>query len=109
MAEKAASPVGRPRGGRAHRIGRVLVALLAGALALSVAIPLVVRGPIARWALARATASRCGSFAIGGGHLGWAAVWELALGQPIAIVLDDLRITGPDDRVVVAARSEERR
>ncbi len=103
MAEKAASPVGRPRGGLAHRVGRVLVALVAGALALSVAVPLVVRGPIARWALARATASRCGSFAIGGGHLGWAAIWELALGQPIAIVLDDLRITGPDGRVVVAA------
>ncbi|HEY5089396.1 MAG TPA: hypothetical protein VIK30_05470 [Polyangia bacterium] len=106
MAEKTASPVDRPGGGRQNRIGRigrVLIALLVGALALSVTVPLVVRGPVARWALARATASRCGSFAIGGGQLGWAAIWELALGRPIAIALDDLRITGPDGQVVIAA------
>jgi hypothetical protein len=111
MAETAASPDGPPRGKdggtrtrrRLRILGAIIGALLTIAVALAIALPLVVRGPIARWALARATASRCGSFAIGGGHLGWAAVWELALGRPIAVVLDDVQITGPDGRVVFAA------
>lgn len=109
MPEPTASPP--PQSGRGRRLGRrfaaVVAAVLASALALSFALPLVVRGPVARWALARATASRCGAFAIGGGHLGWATLWQLAFGRPIAIVVHDLRIAGPDGRVVLAAAQLE--
>jgi hypothetical protein len=88
-------------------VGRILAAviasLFAGAVALSVALPLVVRGAAARWVFSRATASLCGSFSLGGGHLGWAAIWDLALGRPLALVLNDVQITGPDGRVVFAA------
>jgi hypothetical protein len=118
MAETTASPVGRQTGGgdggagqlpgrRGRRVlricGLILGSLLAVVVALAVGLPLVVRGPIARWALGRATASSCGSFALGGGHLSWAAVWQLALGRPLSVVLDDVSIAGPDGRVVFAA------
>jgi hypothetical protein len=111
MADAAASAVGRPVGGgggsRGHRAWRKLLvvaaAVVAGVLALAVALPLVVRGPVARWAVARATGPRCGAFAIGGGHLGWASVLDLAFGRPMPLVLEDVQITGADGRVVFAA------
>jgi len=109
MADAAASAIGRLGGGgspgrRAWRkLLGVAAAALAGGLALAVVLPFVVRGPVARWALARATASRCGSFAIGGGHFGWASVLDLAFGRPMPLVLEDVQITGADGRVVFAA------
>src|ERR1700690_2523680 len=107
MAETAASSGDRRPSKARRRVGRILAAviasLFAGAVALSVALPLVVRGAAARWVLSRATASLCGSFSLGGGHLGWAAIWDLALGRPLALVLNDVQIAGPDGRVVFAA------
>jgi len=83
------------------------MAVLAGLLLLVTVLPLVVRGPVARWAVARATASRCGSFQISGGHFGWAALWQLVLGRPMDLAIQDLRITGADGKVVfLAARFE---
>ena len=74
-------------GQRRRRIGRITVAVLGGLLLLATLLPLVVRGPVARWAVARATANLCGKFEISGGHLGWAAVWQLLLGRPTELAL----------------------
>jgi len=79
-----------------------------GALALlATLLPLVVRGPVARWAFRRATSSLCGSFEISGGHFGWAAIWQLVSGRPIELVIEGLKIDGPDEKnVFTAARME---
>ncbi len=90
-------------GQRRHRIGRITAAVLGGLLLLLTVLPLVVRGPVARWAVARATASRCGTFEISGGHFGWAALWQLVLGRPMDLAIENLRITGADGRAVFAA------
>ncbi len=81
--------------------------VLGGLSLLATVLPLVVRGPIARWAVTRATANLCGKFAISGGHLAWSAVWNLLLGRPTELVLENVRITGADGRVVLAAERLE--
>jgi hypothetical protein len=83
---------------------RVLVVVVAAALAGP---PLVLRGPVLRWLLARATASRCGSFALGGGHLAWSAVPHLIVGRPVSVVLTGLRITAPDGKPLLEAADLE--
>ena len=90
-------------GQRRRRIGRITATVLGTLLLLITVLPLLVRGPVARWAVARATASRCGTFQIAGGHFGWAALWQLVLGRPMDLAIEDLRITGADGRVVFAA------
>ena len=90
-------------GQRRRRIGRITVAVLGGLLLLATLLPLVVRGPVARWAVARATAGLCGKFEISGGHLGWSAVWQLLLGVPTNLALDNVRITGADGKTVFSA------
>ncbi len=79
-----------------------------GGLALLVTLPpLIVRGPVARWAFRQATSSLCGSFEISGGHVGWAALWQLLLGRPIDLVIEGLKIDGPDEKnLLIAARLE---
>jgi hypothetical protein len=94
-------------GQRRRRIGRITVAMLGALLLLVTLLPLVVRGPVARWAVARATANLCGKFELGGGHLGWAAVWQLLLGRPTELALQDVRITGADGKMVFAAERLE--
>ena len=90
-------------GRRRRRIGRIAAAVIGAALLVATVLPLVVRGPVARWAVAQVTSSLCGSFRIGGGHLGWAAVWQLAFGRPVPLVVDDVRIVGPDGKAVFVA------
>jgi len=90
-------------GQRRRRIGRITAAVLGGLLLLATFLPLMVRGPVARWAVARATAGLCGKFEISGGHLGWAAIWQLLLGRPTDLAIENLRITGADGKVVFAA------
>ena len=85
------------------RTRRILLALLVAMLALAVAAPLAMRGRVAKWVLTRATASLCGTYTISGGHLGWWTVFALAVGRPVRTVLDDVRIAGPDGRVIFAA------
>jgi hypothetical protein len=94
-------------GQRRRRIGRITVAVLGGLLLLATFLPLLVRGPVARWAVARGTANLCGKFQISGGHLGWAAVWQLLLGRPTELALQNVRITGPDGKVVFSAERLE--
>ncbi len=96
-------------GQRRRRIGRITVAVVGGLLLLATALPLMVRGPLARWAVARATGSLCGSFHISGGHFGWPAFWQLVLGRPMNLAVEDLRIVGPDGTPVVAAARLEAR
>jgi hypothetical protein len=96
-------------GQRRRRIGRITVTVLGGLLLLATLLPLVVRGPVARWAVARATASLCGKFQISGGHFGWAAIWQLALGRPADLEIENVRVTGADGRVVFAAARFEAR
>lgn len=96
-------PAARPR----HRTLAVLLRLAAGlagaALLTALALPLIVRGPVARWVVARATRSMCGRVDLAGAHVGWTAIFDLVLGRPLSIVVEDLRITGPDGQVVLAA------
>ena len=97
----------RATGQRRRRIGRIAAAVV-GALALAATLlPLVLRGPVARWAVSRATASLCGSFRISGGHFGWATAWELLFGRPADLVIENVRIEGPDGQVVFAAERFE--
>ena len=94
-------------GQRRRRIGRITATVLGALLLLLTLLPLIVRGPVARWAVARATAGLCGKFEISGGHLGWAAVWQLLLGAPTELAIENVRITGADGKVVFwAARFE---
>jgi hypothetical protein len=94
-------------GPRRRRIGRITAAVVGGLLLLATLLPLLVRGPVARWAVARATAGLCGKFEISGGHLGWAAVWQLLLGAPTDFAVENVRITGADGKVVFAAERFE--
>lgn len=97
----------RASGQRRRRIGRIAAAIGGGLALVMTLLPLVLRGPVARWAVSRATASLCGTFRIAGGHLGWAALWELLLGRPVDLVVDGARIAGPDGQVVFAAERLE--
>ncbi len=93
--------------GRQRRWGRVLLRLAAGlvgaVLLLALALPLAVRGPVARWLVARASVGLCGTFSLTGGHVGWAAAVDLVLGRPIPLLIEGLRITGPDGHVTISA------
>ena len=90
-------------GRRRRRIARITAALVGGVMLLATVLPLLVRGPVARWAVRRASASLCGTFQISGGHFGWASVWQLLLGRPMELVVEGVRIDGPDGRPVFAA------
>jgi hypothetical protein len=94
-------------GQRRRRTGQITVAVLGGLLLLATLLPVVVRGPVARWVVARATANLCGKFEISGGHLGWAAVWQLLLGRSTELALGNVRVTGADGKVVLAAERLE--
>jgi hypothetical protein len=97
----------RAPGERRRRIGRIAAAVGGGLALVATLLPLVLRGPVARWAVSRATASLCGTFQISGGHLGWAAVWELLFGRPVDLVAENVRIAGPDGEAVFAAERLE--
>jgi hypothetical protein len=99
--------MGQASGQRRRRIGRITALVLAGLLVVVTVLPLIVRGPVARWAVGEATASLCGQFEISGGHFGWLAIWQLALGRPTAGVLENVRVTGADGKVVFAAERLE--
>ena len=90
-------------GQRRRRIGRITATVLGALLVLLTLLPLMMRGPVARWAVAWATAGLCGKFEISGGHLGWAAVWQLLLGSPTDFAIENVRITGADGKVVFSA------
>jgi hypothetical protein len=94
-------------GRRRRRIGRIVAAVVGGLALVVTLLPLVLRGPVARWAVRQASTSLCGRIQISGGHLGWAAMWRLLFGRPIDLAIEDLNIVGPDDRNVMrAARLE---
>jgi hypothetical protein len=90
-------------GPRRRRIGRIVAAVVGGLAVLVTVLPLVVRGPVARWAVRQASGSLCGTFQISGGHLGWASVWQLLVGRPMELVIEGIKIDGPDDKSVFAA------
>ena len=87
-------------GQRRRRIGQITATVLGVLLLLLTLLPLIVRGPVARWGVARATAGLCGKFEISGWHLGWAAVWQLLLGAPTELAIENVRITGADGKMV---------
>jgi hypothetical protein len=70
-------------------------------------VPLVLRGPVVRWLVYESTHDRCGTFAVGGGRIGWSTLWRMALGRPFSVELDDVRIVAPDGQVLLAARRIE--
>src|SRR6185312_16064327 len=37
------------------------------------------------------------------GGLGWASVWQLLVGRPMELVIEGIKIDGPDDKSVFAA------
>src|SRR5262252_3704674 len=91
-------------GGWRRRVGWV-AGLLLGLVALAVVLPpLVLRGRVLRWAVARGTTSLCGTFELGGGHLGWGVVPDFLRGRPFAIEVDDAHVRTPDgaDNIVAA-------
>jgi hypothetical protein len=88
---------------RGVKLLRVSAAVVGALVLLVLALPLIVRGPVARWLVARITAGMCGTVRFSGGHVGWAAMIDLTMGRPFPVVIEDLRITGPDDKVAIAA------
>jgi hypothetical protein len=70
--------------------------LLGLAAAILILPPLVVRGPVLRWIVARATRDLCGTIAVDGGHAGWLVVPDLLRGRSFAVELGGLRVVGPD-------------
>src|SRR5579884_1721680 len=100
-------PARRPGSRTAAVLLRLGAGLVGAVLLAALGLPLIVRGPVARWVVARATRSMCGTVSLGGAHAGWAAVIDLALGRPLPLVVEDLRIAGPDGQVVLAARRVE--
>jgi hypothetical protein len=97
----------RAPGQRRRRIGRIAAAVVVGLALVATLLPLVLRGPVARWAVSRATSSLCGSFQISGGHFGWASAWQLLFGRPVDLAIENIRIAGPDGQVVFAAERFE--
>ncbi len=97
----------RATGRGKHRTATVLLRIgagVAGAFLLAVfGLPLVLRGPVARWVVQRATASMCGTVKIAGARAGWAAAVELLLGRPFPLSVEGLEIKGPDGQIVAAA------
>ncbi len=100
-------PARRPGSRTAAVLLRLGAGLVGAVLLVALSLPLLVRGPVARWVVARATRTMCGTVSLGGAHAGWAAVIDLVLGRPMEIVVEDLRITGPDGQVVLAAARVE--
>jgi hypothetical protein len=67
--------------------------------ALGLVLPaLVVRGPVVRWLVARATRPLCGTIEVDGGHAGWLLVFELLGGRPLDVELRGVKIQGADGR-----------
>jgi hypothetical protein len=97
----------RATGRGQHRTATVLLRIgagLTGAFLLAVlALPLVVRGPVARWVVARASSQMCGTVRVAGARVGWAAVIDLILGRSFPVSVDDLQIVGPDGQIMLAA------
>ena len=93
---------GQPRK-RGTLLVRVAAGLMGAVLLLALALPLAVRGPVARWLVARATAELCGRFKVSSAHVGWAAAVDLVLERPIPVVIDGLNITGTDGQVILTA------
>ena len=76
-------------GQRRRRIGRITAAVLGGLLLLATLLPLIVRGPVARWVVARATAGLCGKFEIPGAHLGVGRRLATAAGAPTDFAIEN--------------------
>ncbi|HVR03501.1 MAG TPA: hypothetical protein VMT47_15295 [Polyangia bacterium] len=77
--------------------------MLGLAVGLPLVPPLLLRGAVLRWLVARETASLCGAIRVEGGSLGWLVVPDLLLGRPFAVDLRGLRVAGPDGGEVLAA------
>jgi hypothetical protein len=81
----------RPRWGR-----RVAWALLALVVLLPALPPLLLRGALLRWVVARQTEPLCGAIRIDDGRLGWLVVPDLLLGRPFSVEVDGVRVAGAD-------------
>ncbi|HEY2731043.1 MAG TPA: hypothetical protein VGK52_13960 [Polyangia bacterium] len=77
--------------------------MLSLAVGLPLVPPLLLRGALLRWLVARETASLCGAIRVEGGGLGWLVVPDLLLGRPFAVELRGLRVAGPDGGEVLSA------
>ena len=91
--------------GRARWARRVASVVLAVVLAIVLLPPLVLRGPVARWAVSRATRDLCGTVHIEGAHLGWLVVPALLRGRPFLVQVQGARIDGADGKDVLRAES----
>jgi hypothetical protein len=58
--------------------------------------PLVLRGPLARWAVRRATRDLCGTVRIEDAHVGWLAVVDVMRGHPFAVEVRGGSVSGPE-------------
>ena len=93
-------PASRPSARWARRVAVVVLGLAVG---LPLVPPLLLRGALLRWLVARETASLCGAIRVESGSLGWLVVPDLLLGRPFAVELRGLRVAGPDGAEVLAA------
>jgi hypothetical protein len=79
--------------------------VVVAALAVLFLPPLVLRGALVRWAVARATRDLCGTVRIDDGRLGWFAVVDALRGRPFPVELRGARVSGPDGDEVLRAAS----
>jgi hypothetical protein len=72
-------------------------------LLLPVLPPLLLRGALLRWLVARETAALCGTIRVDSGRLGWLVVPDVLLGRPFSVEIDGARVAGADGGEVLRA------
>jgi hypothetical protein len=83
---------------------RLLVTAAVLVLLCVTLVPLLLRGPVLRWVVARATRPLCGWFGLEGGRVSWMIVPDVLLGRAVAVELRGVRIGAPDGSEVLSAR-----
>jgi hypothetical protein len=83
----------------------VVAACLGLVVLVSIGLPLLLRGPLLKGIVARASGSLCGSVSIGDGHFGWGVVPALLFQKPFLVAIDDLQVRTHGGDTVLAART----
>src|SRR5580692_11507944 len=87
---------GTPASPRRRRVAWAASVVLGLALLPCLLAPVLLRGFLLRWLVARATRDLCGAVQIDDGQLGWTLVPDLLLGRPFTVELVGVRVLAPD-------------
>ena len=87
---------GTPASPGRRRVAWAVGVVLGLALLPCLLAPVLLRGFLLRWIVARATRNLCGAVQIDDGRLGWTLVPDLLLGRPFTVELVGVRVLAPD-------------